>query len=259
MKKLIPFILLSIASSSAFALSAEERGLQIAKETERRDAGFKNSVANAKMILTNNRGDVATRLFRMKTLEIKGDGDKTLAVFDQPRDISGLAVLVASHGTRPDEQWLYLPELKRVKRIASKNKSGPFVGSEFSYEDIGSWEVDKYSYRFIREEILDGRKTFLVENTPRYEYSGYARQLEWVDAEIYHPRKIIYFDRNNKELKTLSFHDYNQYLGQYWRASTLKMENHQTGKKTVIEWENYQFQIGLNERDFDINSLKKSR
>ena len=259
MKKLTLLIIFAITSLPAFALSDEDRGLQIAKETERRDSGFKNSEAKARMTLTNSRGDVATRFFRMKTLEVKGDGDKTMAVFDQPRDISGLAVLVASHGTRPDEQWLFLPEIKRVKRIASKNKSGPFVGSEFSYEDIGSWEVDKYSYRFIREEVLDGRKCFLIENTPRYEYSGYARQLEWVDAEIYQPRKIKYFDRNNKELKTLSFHDYNQYLGQYWRASTLKMENHQTGKKTEIQWENYQFQIGLNERDFDINSLKKAR
>lgn len=70
----------------------------------------------------------------------------------------------------------YLPALKRFKRVASSNKSGPFVGSEFAFEDLGSWEVKKYTYKYLRDDTLDGRRCFVVENTPAYEYSGYTRQ-----------------------------------------------------------------------------------
>ena len=127
------------------ASSSEEKGLAIANMADFRDTGWKDSEAEMKMILRNRRGDTSERKVRVRSMEVLGDGDKGLSIFDTPRDVKGTAVLTWSHSLTPDDQWLYLPALKRVKRISSKNKSGPFMGSEFAYEDIASHEVDKYT------------------------------------------------------------------------------------------------------------------
>jgi len=164
-----------------------------------------------------------------------------------------------THSLEPDDQWLYLPALKRVKRISSANKSGPFVGSEFAYEDLSSQEVDKYTYKWLRDEKLDDSQNFVIERYPAYEESGYTRQIVWMDKEIYQPNKIEYYDRKDALLKTLTINNYEQYLGEYWRPHTMLMVNHQTGKETELIWKNYRFDSGLDDRDFDLNTLKRSR
>jgi outer membrane lipoprotein-sorting protein len=211
------------------------------------------------MILRNRQGDESLREVRVRTLEVDGDGDKSLSIFDSPGDVKGTAFLTFSHINRPDDQWLYLPALKRVKRIASKNKSGPFMGSEFAYEDISSDEVDKYTYRYLRDETLDGLECFVVERDPVDKYSGYTRQVVWYDKDDYQPRKIVYYDRKNERLKTLTLHEYRQYLDRHWRGMRYEMVNHQTGKSTTLRWKEYRFRNGLTDRDFDKNTLKRAR
>ena len=104
--------------------------------------------------------------------------------------------------------------------------------------------------------MLDGNECFVVENIPAYEYSGYSKQVEWVDKTIYQPRKIEFYDRKNTLLKTLTFHDYQQYLNQYWRASNLEMVNHQNGKRTTLARRNYKFRNGFKENDFSESALR---
>ncbi len=244
---------------SSQAETPEEKGLAIAKEVDLRDTGFKDSTAKMEMVLKNKQGKTSVRNVRVKTLEVNGDGDKGLSIFDKPRDVKGTAFLTYSHSKKPDEQWLYLPALKRVKRISSKNKSGPFMGSEFAYEDISSQELDKYTYKYLRDEKFNGIDCFVIERYPTYKNSGYKRQVVWINKQEYRPEKIDFYDRKNSLLKTLVFEDYKQYLGKYWRASTMKMVNHQTGKSTILSWQDYKFQTGLSDKDFNRNSLKRAR
>jgi outer membrane lipoprotein-sorting protein len=241
------------------AQTPEEKGLAIAMEADLRDKGFGDSSATMKMILRNKQGDESTREVRVRSLEIEGDGDKSMSIFDSPADVKGTAFLTFSHVNTPDDQWLYLPALKRVKRIASKNKSGPFMGSEFAYEDISSDEVEKYTYKYLRDETLEGIDTFVIERDPVDVNSGYTRQVVWIDKAEYRPQKIDYYDRKNDHLKTLTFHEYRQYLDKYWRAMRYEMVNHQTGKSTTLLWEKYDFRTGLKDRDFDKNSLKRAK
>ncbi|MFV9615691.1 MAG: outer membrane lipoprotein-sorting protein [Gammaproteobacteria bacterium] len=244
---------------------AVDKGMSIAVESDKRDTGFADQTANMVMELRNKQGDVSTRTIRIKTLEVTGDGDKSMSIFDKPADVKGTAFLTFSHAIKPDEQWLYLPALKRVKRINSKNKSGPFMGSEFAYEDLASQEVEKYTYKYIRDEQIktrefpDGVDCFVVERYPAYEHSGYTRQLAWVNKGRYVAEKIEFYDRKNDLLKTLINDDYKQYLEQYWRPNEMLMENHQTGKSTLLTWENYKFKNGLSDKDFSRNSLKRAR
>ncbi len=259
LKTILPTILLALAAHASLAETPEERGLAIAIEADRLDSGFGDFTSDVKMILRNKQGQESIREIRSKTLEVEGDGDKSLTIFDKPADVQGTAMLTFTHKEGPDDQWLYLPALKRVKRIASDNKSGPFMGSEFAYEDIASQEVEKYTYKYLRDEVLDGMEVFVFERYPVDEKSGYTRQLIWLDKEHYKERKIEFYDRKDSLLKTLVFADYHQYLDQYWRAHDMYMENHQTGKSTRLQQTNYQFRTGLTDRDFDKNSLKRAR
>jgi hypothetical protein len=256
---------LLVASGFIHAETAEDKGMSIAVESDKRDTGFTDQTANMVMELRNKQGDVSTRTIRIKTLEVTGDGDKSMSIFDKPADIKGTAFLTFSHAIKPDEQWLYLPALKRVKRINSKNKSGPFMGSEFAYEDLASQEVEKYTYKYIRDEQIktkefpNGIDCFVIERYPAYEHSGYTRQLAWVNKDRYVAEKIEFYDRKNDLLKTLNNDEYKQYLEQYWRPNVMSMENHQTGKSTLLKWENYKFKNGLSDKDFSRNSLKRAR
>ncbi len=263
------FITTALASSFSYGEASDDeniaRGMAIAVESDKRDTGFSDQTANMVMELRNKQGDVSTRTIRIKTLEVIGDGDKSLSIFDKPHDVKGTAFLTYSHALNPDEQWLYLPALKRVKRINSKNKSGPFMGSEFAYEDLASQEIEKYTYKYLRDEKIetrefpDGIDCFVVERYPAYEYSGYTRQLAWINKDRYVAEKIEFYDRKNSLLKTLTNNGHKQYLGQYWRPDEMFMENYQTGKSTILKWENYKFKTGLTDKDFSRNSLKRAR
>ena len=259
LRTMLAAIAITMPPASVLAETAEDKGLAIAIEADKRDEGFGDSTANMTMELRNKQGDSSIRYIRIKTLEVIGDGDKSMSIFDEPADVKGTAFLTFSHAVKPDEQWLYLPALKRVKRINSKNKSGPFMGSEFAYEDIASQEVEKYTYKYVRDETLNGVDSFVIERYPSYAHSGYTRQVVWINKAEYRPEKVVFYDRKDTLLKTLTYDGYRQYLDKFWRADDMFMENHQTGKSTKLTWRNYQFKTGLKDKDFNKNSLKRAR
>ncbi len=259
MKKILLLVLLSLSITSGWALTAEEKGLQIAQKADELDAGWGDQKQSLEMILRNKQGQESRRLIRGRALEVTGDGDKSMSIFDTPADVKGTAFLSFTHVNKPDDQWLYLPALKRVKRIASKNKSGPFMGSEFAFEDMSSQEVDKYTYKWLRDEKLDGKDVYVLERVPVDKHSGYTRQIVWGDMVIYQPLKVEFYDRKNALLKTLVLTDYKQYLDKYWRPDLMLMNNHQNGKSTLLKFTDYSFNNGFTDRDFDRNSLKRAR
>lgn len=244
----------------AWAETQEEKGLAIAVEGDRRDAAFESVTAQMRMELKNRHGEESVRDIQVRTFEMPADGDKSLVVFDSPPDVKGTVLLTHSHRTGDDDQWLYLPALKRVKRISGRNKSGSFMGSEFSYEDIASQEVEKYTYRWLRDESFKGHDCFVSERYPvDLANSGYSRQVVWVDQHEYYPVRVEYYDRKASLLKTLSFDGYEKYENRFWRPARMEMVNHQNGKSTVLDWSEYRFRAGLVERDFDSSGLSRVR
>ncbi|MBT5093388.1 MAG: outer membrane lipoprotein-sorting protein, partial [Halobacteriovoraceae bacterium] len=174
--------------------SSQVRGLEIAKSIDKQDEGWKNQIADVQMILKNKQGQESKRAMKIKTLEVTGDGDKSLTTFKTPRDVKGTSFLSFSHTKGNDDQWLYLPALKRVKRISSNNKSGPFMGSQFAYEDIASQEVGKYTYNFIKDTQVNGLTGHLFERYPIDENSGYTKQIVWVDNKAWRVHKVEFYD-----------------------------------------------------------------
>lgn len=253
------FCITYISACFIWADDVAQKGKAIAIESDKNDQGFVDQVAIVEMVLTNRHGQHSSRKMKSSTLEKDGEGDKTLILFEDPKDIKGTAFLSHTHILDPDDQWLFLPALKRVKRISSKNKSGPFMGSEFAYEDINSQEVEKYTYKYISEEEYEGKLCHKVERYPKDPRSGYTKQVAWYAADNYLLLKVDYYDRKSKRLKTLFFKDYKEYLPNVWRAHVYHMVNHQVGKETVLTWSNFKFKNGLSDRDFDKNSLKRAR
>ncbi|WP_431127819.1 outer membrane lipoprotein-sorting protein [Flagellimonas flava] len=251
----IPIIASVLAVATTNAQSAEERGLQIAEAAEKADEGFGSSIVELKMTLKNKNGQTSERFLTTRTLELTEDGDKSLIVFESPKDVKGTATLTFTHKVGADDQWLYLPSIKRVKRISSNNKSGPFVGSEFAYEDLSSQEVEKYAYKFLKE---DG-DLLVVEQDPVDPKSGYTRRVvTYNKGKGYRLEKIEFYDRKNALLKTLVYSDYKLYKNKFWRAATFNMVNHQSNKETLLKFGEYNFGAELAEEDFTEVALKRA-
>lgn len=248
-----------MAGPPAWAETPEEKGLAIAREADRRADGFGDNASRLAMTLRSAEGKEALREMRYSSLEKPGDGDRSLIVFDTPKDVEGTALLTFSHKTADDDVWLYLPSLSRVKRIASNNKSGAFMGSEFAFEDIGSQEVEKFKYKYLRDETLDGMPCSVIEQVPTYANSGYTKQIVWHDQAEFRVQKIEYYDRKDTVLKTLRSSEYQKYLERYWQPGRMEMVNHQTGRSTTLLLQDYKFRNGYTERDFDQASLQTAR
>ena len=250
-----------LVAGVAAAQTPEERGLEIAREADAADSGWVDSVAQVEMILRDRHGSESLRELEIRTLEGEEEGDKSLTLFQSPRDVRGTTLLTHSYRVDPDDQWLFLPAANRVRRIATQNQSGPFMGSEFAFEDLSSQEVEQFTYRYLETEPcpqLDGT-CYRVERTPVNEYSGYRRQEVWLDTEEYRIDTIDYYNRRDEKLKTLTNSQFEQYEGQFWRPLESLMTNHQTGRSTLLRVTDMRFNTQLRASDFEPGRLDRIR
>lgn len=213
----------------------QEEGLSIMIDMDKANEGFIGEYSEMEMTLVNAHGDETIRKMNTETREMDADGDRSISTFEWPADVKGTRMLTWSHKDGDDDQWLYLPALKRVKRISSKNKSGSFMGSEFAYEDLGSQEVEEFTYQKLGDEQQEGRDCWKVERVPVSQKSGYSKEICWYDKEYMNPLRIEYYDRKGELLKIATFSDY-QKFDKFWRANKISMENIQTKKFSHIIW-----------------------
>ncbi len=240
-------------------IADEKQGLEIAIEMKQQEQGFINYTADMIMELISISGKKDVRKLHVMTREVAGDGNQSLAVFDSPADVKGTGFLSHTHIDEEDDQWLYLPSLKRVKRISPNNKTAPFMGSEFAYEDLTSFEVENYRYNYAGDENREGIEYYLLDRFPISEYSGYSRERLWVEKERYITVKTEYYDENGELLKTLISDEFNLYLDRFWYPHVMTMQNHESGKSSILIWENFIFRDNLRDSDFNPNSLTRAR
>jgi outer membrane lipoprotein-sorting protein len=247
------------AGGAGVGVSAADDGERIFAEVSRRDRGYGDQQASVSMQLKRKSGSAATRLMDIAILEVPNEGIRTVVTFNSPLDVKGTKVLTYSRESSDDEQWIYLPAFKRVKQISDANKATSFMGSEFTYEDINSLNVQlqEFSYHFVKSEALDGTPCAVVERVPRYSRSGYKRQLAWIDQTRFIVLKVEYYDPKDALLKTVALGRFQQYLDAFWRAGEMVMTNHQSGDATSLSWRDYRFRTGLAANDFSTAALKR--
>ncbi|MGK0367957.1 MAG: hypothetical protein ACI9QD_001097 [Thermoproteota archaeon] len=253
--KILTLVMSLLISLQVFAATPEEKGLEIARTVEKAGKGYKGEQSTLIMILINAHGDKIERRMESKTLEVDADGDKSIMEFKWPADVKGTKMLTWTHKTKSDDQWLYLPALRRVKRISSRSKSGSFMGSEFSYEDLGSQEVEKFKYKHIKDVKLEKEDHWVIERYPTDRKSGYSKQVVWLNKDKKNTSKMEYYDRKGDLLKTAIFSK-NKKFGAYWRAMMINMQNHQTQKKSILEWKNRKLNVKFSSSQFRKSKLK---
>lgn len=257
MTKLWP-LLFALFMQAGFAETPAEKGLRIAREMEAQNQGFSGESSKMKMVLIDAHGSRVEREMTGKVMEVSDGGDRSLMTFESPLDVRGTKMLTWSYKEQDDDQWLYLPSVRRVKRITSRNQSASFLGSEFSYEDLGSQEIDKFNYLFVRDDKIDQKDVWVLERTPK-KSSGYSKQIMYVLKDVKTPQKVEYFDRRGELLKTATFSDIkpHQHEGRtFHRAGKIHMKNVQTQKESIFEWTQRTLGVTHNVSDFEQRALR---
>jgi outer membrane lipoprotein-sorting protein len=255
---------LTVVVCPVLTFAAEDSGLEVPTMAWDADRGFGDFSAHITLTTTKKNGKKVIRRLRTRTVETD-DGDKSISVFDYPNDVKGFARLTYAHEDGNDDQWLYIPEFKRVKRISSVNAGTPFMGTEYAFEDLGSQrpeEIGSFSYKELGEERCGEGQTLnchVIERRPNNPYSAYSKQIVWIDDMGYRVQKIDYYNKDDDLFKTQILKDYRQFLGKHWRPGIMLMTNHKNGNNTLVEWSQYQFNNGFNTADFTPGKLKNAR
>lgn len=175
---------------------------------------------------------------------------KSLIRFLKPIDVKGTGFLMWEYRDgRNDDQWLFLPALGKVKRIAARQKSEQFMGTDFSYEDLAGREVDDDEYELLGEEDLEGVPCYRVQAVPLKSESAYSRRIVWVDRRNWVVVRIEFFDHRDRLLKVLEIPERRR-DGPYWSVLRMQMENVQNQHRTIMEIGEIEYDTGLRDDYF---------
>ncbi len=248
--------LILLPAGMARAGAAEDRGVAIMEEQRRINSGYRDEMVLYRMILVGPKGDRSERTLEMRTLEGPEVGDRILLIFNDPPDVRGTTLLTHENRTGDDDQWLYLPALRRARRIASSNRSNSFVGSELAYEDLVPNEITKHQYRYLRDETVEAVPVWVIESTPRLKDSGYSRRELLVRKDNYQMARANFYDRQGKLLKVARWDGWWKPTPKRWRAKSLSVENVQSRKSTILEVLDVKIGNGYSPGDFSARALE---
>jgi outer membrane lipoprotein-sorting protein len=249
MKKLLLSLLLL-----SFTVHANMTGRDIMEKIKANNEGYVGSTSKMTMVLIDAHGNKVERILTGKVLENLKEGDKSITAFEKPLDVKGTKLLTWTSKQGENQQWLYLPKFKRVKKINAQNQDGSFMGSEFSYEDIAGQEIEKYNYKLLSETDSE----WVVESTPKAS-SGYSKLVTTISKAKMNPIKVQYFDRKGELLKISILEDFKQFQvnkKNFDLANKITMENIQTKRKSVIEWNERKLGEKLSDNDFKATKLE---
>jgi outer membrane lipoprotein-sorting protein len=186
-----------------------------------------------------------------------GEVDKVLMRFLGPTEVKGAGLLVWGHEERADDQWLYLPELRRVKKIAASGRNGSFMGSDFSYRDLEDRSVEEAEHEVLRSEACGEFQCYVVESVDKdLSDAVYSKSLSWIRKDTFVPVKLELYDKKGAHLKTATLEAYEQ-LKSTWVARKVTMENVKKGTRTVLEVHSVKIDEGLGDEYFTQQYLQR--
>jgi hypothetical protein len=262
---LTAWALLPALPAAADEASAVPSGDEVARRVNARDEGVAVS-RELVMELVDRRGHERVRETRSYRKYV-GDEKRTVLFFDEPKNLKGTAFLAWDYPEpdRDDDQWLYLPALRKSRRISGADRGGAFLGTDFSYEDIKKGTrlgIEDYTRKTLRSEAVDGHACWVVEHVPVSEdvahELGYGRMVTWVDAELWLVRKAEYQDPDGEPLKTLHVSEIEPVDG-IWTAHRAVARNLQTGHTTTLRFRKVDYEEELPDDLFTERSLARGR
>jgi len=228
---------------------------RIAEKVADRNQG-KDSFSKIEMQLINASGQVRDRALILQSKEFP-DGTRSYLEFTAPADIAGTKLLIHEHKNSADDLWLYLPAIRKVRRVSSSQKYRSFVGTDFSYADLGSRNVDEYTYKINGQDTLQGKFCYILEsNEKEGTDTQYHRIVSWVDTTSWIPLKSEMYDEDNNLYKRLNTEQLKQFSG-VWMPQKLTMENIQDKTKTILNFKDIQINTGLSDNIFTQRNLRR--
>jgi hypothetical protein len=187
-----------------------------------------------------------------------GKDEKKIFYFEKPADVKGVTFLTWQYDDpdRDDDRWLYLPALKKSRRISGSSKNDYFMGTDFTYDDLGGRAVDEENHRLLKEETLDGKKCWVVQTISKNPKDIYGKRIAWIRQDYLIAVKIDYYGRKQKLLKTLTRSKFVLKNG-IWTALKMEMVNVQENHRTLIKTLDIKYNIDLKDNFFTVSTLEK--
>jgi len=252
-------LLTTLTITSLLALTGQE----IAQKVHDRDEGD-NITSSMKMILIDKAKHKRVRDLKVFTKD-KGEDTLKLMFFLTPADVKNTAFLTYDYedSNRDDDQWLYLPELQKVKRIASSDKSSSFMGSDFTYSDMTSRNVDDYTYKIMKEPTIKGHKTWQMMVTPKsektVEETGYTKSIIFVRQDNFVIIQALNYIKAGKKLKYMMVKDL-ELMNGIWTVKEMQMitkKGKKTLHKSIFKFSNIKYNQDLDESLFTTRTLER--
>ena len=255
-KNLSILILLSVLATALIAQTGTEIMQNVIDAQE-----VSSSAMDIQMTLIDKEGGTGTR--RIQTLILNDNGlTKTITLFLEPASVRNTRFLTVENEGRADDQWIFLPALRKVKRIASGEKDGSFMGSDFSYADMGSSgsSVDDSTHTILKEEDYNSRNCFVVESIPKAGTdNNYGKYVTWVDKISWLTLKVEFYSKDGRtQIKELNSENITNENG-HWVAKKITMETLENGHKTVLDIKQVKYDIPLNSGFFTTTFLETGR
>lgn len=242
------------------ALSADAQpltGREIMQRVKERPDG---DTRYARMELTLLKKNGAKRERKLESWAMDtGRDTKKIMYFTYPGDVKGTGFLTWDYDEigRDDDKWLYLPAMKKTRRISgSSSKTDYFMGTDFTYDDMGDRNVDEDTHTLLREEERDGRRCWVVESVPVDKREIYSRKVTWVAQECLTGIRVEYYDKLDALHRVLTVSEITQVQG-FWTKLRMEMENVQTGHRTIISIAEPQYDLKIDPGLFTVAKLEK--
>lgn len=254
--KTIKQLLLTLIITVSSLFAQKIGGLQIIQNVYDRPTG-NDQTADLTMTLINSRGNKRVREMK-QYLKDYGEVEKKTMFFVAPADVYNTSFMNWSYDQdgKNDDQWIYLPALKRVKRISSDSKSDYFMGSDFTYDDLGDRKPDQDSHKILRSEEFDGETCFVVQSIPKEEEYMYSKTITWVIKDKWIGKKKEFYDEDGELLKILSV-EKSEVIKGYLLPTTTVMKNVQNDHKTIMHLGNIKIDTGVSDRKFTERSMRR--
>ena len=244
-----------VAARSIAAQTNTTSGYDIMKKANDRPTG-NDMTANVTMKITSKTGSIKTREFVMYQLKQKNGASSILIKFLQPADVKDTSFLTLESGSGEKSQYIYLPSLKKVTRIAASDKNKPFMGSDLTYDDFGSRKLDDYSFNLLGEETLNGRACWKIESVPKDTSQSTSKIISLVDKESYIVLKADFYDKAGALYKQMVVQKTDKISG-FWTMLELEMKNLSTGSSTSLAFTTVKYNTGLSPSMFSKDGLGK--
>ncbi|MCK4579217.1 MAG: outer membrane lipoprotein-sorting protein [Candidatus Marinimicrobia bacterium] len=248
-------ILITVSFLSGLIFAQDLTGLEVIQKVYNRPMG-NDMTGNLTMTIENSRGNQRIREIRQFVKDF-GDSEKKIMFFVSPADVKNTSFMTWSYddASQNDDQWIYLPALKKVKRISSDSKSDYFMGSDFTYDDLGDRHPTEDTHRILREEVVDGKQTIVVESIPKDEDYMYTRTVTWVVKDSWIGLKKEFYDEDEELLKILTVNAQIS-IGDIIILTNMKMTNVQRTQFTIMEFSDVEINTGISDNKFTERIMK---